>query len=448
MFTDFTYQDYIRSEDKPRLLLDAIARYKVSRDFKTALEATAYFRGENTAVGRKTILRARKVETRDENGRRRVSSAMQDVVGNRIGSAFLHRFVTQQNQYLLSGGCMLPSAAEKAALGADFDHLLYRMGEKALLHGVCWAYWNCDHLEMLESAVNHLSGFFPLVDEMNGKARVGVQFWQISLKRPLYIRIFEENGVSLWMREKGRLTCVAPKRDYVITYRSDALGEEVLSRSNYSRLPIFPLYGNSEHVSEFTPAIHSKIDAYDRILSDFADNLDRANDIYWVLNNFGGTTDEIAEMLEEINRVKAIANLSDGSGASATAEPHTIEVPYAARKTALDILERALYSDYMALNTDEITGGSLTNVAIRVAMANMNLKADRYEWEVYRFMRELLAFLNIDTEEIRFQRQEIGNASETIANISVMRPDIDRRTALKLNPYIQPEEVDVLMQDA
>ena len=91
-----------------------------------------------------------------------------------------------------------------------------------------------------------------------------------------------------------------------------------------------------------TPDIKSKIDAYDRILSDFADNLDRANDVYWVLNNFGGTADDVAEMLAEISRIKAVANLSDGTGGGATAEPRTIEVPYQARQAALNILERAL----------------------------------------------------------------------------------------------------------
>jgi len=236
-----------------------------------------------------------------------------------------------------------------------------------------------------------------------------------------------------------------PKRPYIVTLRSDALGDEVLSTANYQRLPIIPLYANTERHSELTPAIKAKIDAYDNILSDFADNLDRANDVYWVLNNFGGTTDDIAQMLEEIQRIKAVANLSDGSGSSSTAEPHTIEVPYAARQTALDILERALYQDYMALNIDALTGGSLTNVAIRAATANLNLKADRYEWQVFRFVQQLLALLGVTTEEIRFQRQCIANESETVADIAAMRPDIDRRTALKLNPYIQPEEIDMLL---
>jgi len=446
MFTDVTYQDWQAAADRDKLLLTAIDRYKASRDFGLALEAGDYFRGRNPAVARKTVLRARKIQTRDASGRKRIRTGTEDVVGNRIGSGFLFRFITQQNQFLLANGCVLADAQTKALLGADFDHQLAALGERALIHGVSWGFWNVDHLEVLEAARDIRSGFFALMDELTDEPMVGVQFWQISADKPMYVRLFETDGVTVLKLEKGMPVPVMPKRPYVVTMRSDALGDEILSTENYARLPIIPLFANSERHSELTPAIKAKIDAYDNILSDFADNLDRANDVYWVLNNFGGTTDDIAQMLEEIQRIKAVANLSDGSGSSSTAEPHTIEVPYAARQTALDILERALYQDYMALNIDALTGGSLTNVAIRAATANLNLKADRYEWQVFRFVQQLLALLGVTTEEIRFPRQCIANESETVADIAAMRPDIDRRTALKLNPYIQPEEIDALLR--
>lgn len=446
MFTDVTYQDWLAAADRDRLLLTAIDRYKASRDFRGALEAGDYFRGCNSAVARKTILRARKIETRDNSGRKRIRTGTEDVVGNRIGSGFLFRFITQQNQFLLANGCILRDSETKARLGADFDHQLAALGERALIHGVSWGFWNVDHLEVLEAARDSRSGFFALMDEMTDAAMLGIQFWQITPDKPMYIRLFEMDGVAVFKVEKSLLIPMMPKRPYIVTMRSDALGDEVLSTGNYQRLPIIPLYANTERHSELTPAIKAKIDAYDNILSDFADNLDRANDVYWVLNNFGGTTDDIAQMLEEIQRIKAVANLSDGTGSSSTAEPHTIEVPYAARQTALDILERALYQDYMALNIDALTGGSLTNVAIRAATANLNLKADRYEWQVFRFVQQLLSLLGVTTEEIRFQRQCIANESEMVADIAAMRPDIDRRTALKLNPYIQPEEIDALLE--
>ena len=373
----------------------------------------------------------------------------EDLVRNVLGTSdrsFLFRFVTQQNQFLLSEGVSLPEETKKR-LGADFDHLLSRLGECALLHGVSYGYWNADHLEIIEMARAAGSGFFPLLDEMTGELMLGVQFWQLGAKRPMFLRLFEQDGVTILRVSGKQVDVVREKTAYVRTLRRDALGDTLdVERQGYGRLPLIPLYANQEGKSELTPAIQAKIDAYDNILSDFADNLARANDVYWVLNNFSGTTEDIAEMLEEISRIKAVANLSDGSGSGATAEPHTIEVPYAARQAALNLLERALYNDYMALDMASLTGGSLTNVAIRAAMANLNLKADRYEWQVRHFMQELLTLLHLETEEIHFKRQAIANESELVADIQNMRQDIDQRTALRLNPYIADEEIGRLVR--
>lgn len=444
MFTTVTWQDYLAASDREALLLQAVKRYQASPSFHHALEANAYFRGQNPCVARKTILRARKTETRDAQGRRRVRAAAEDVVGNRIPSGFLFRFVTQQNQFLLSEGVSLPEAI-KPRLGADFDRQLEHLGECALLHGCAWGFWNADHLEVIEAAKNPWSGFFPLLDEMTGEAQLGVQFWRLAHDRPLYLRVFAEEGVTLYRAADDCLETVSPMQPYRRVRRWDALSETITGEGGYGRLPLIPLRANADALSELTPAIKAKIDAYDSILSDFADNLDRANDVYWVLNNFGGTLDDVAELLEQINRVKAVANLSDGTGSAATAEPHTIEVPYAARRAALDLLERSLYQDYMALDMDALTGSSLTNVAIRVAAANLNLKADRYEWQVRRFISSLLALIGCPTEDIRFKRQAIANESETVADIAVMRQDIDQQTALRLNPYISDEEIPALI---
>ena len=174
------------------------------------------------------------------------------------------------------------------------------------------------------------------------------------------------------------LAIVNPKRGYKQTVLTDAAGSEVVGEENYSFLPVVPMYSNNEKRSELSPAIKEKIDAYDRILSDFSDNLDRANDVYWALNNFGGSIQEALLTQQYINEMKMVLNQTDGSGGGGTAEPHTIEVPYAARKEALALLRKELYADFMALDMDTLTGGSLTNVAIRAAMANLNLKADRF----------------------------------------------------------------------
>ena len=132
-------------------------------------------------------------------------------------------------------------------------------------------------------------------------------------------------------------------------------------------------------------------------------------------------------------------------GGGSTAQPHTFEVPYEARKVALELLERAIIDDAMGLNLKEIQGGSLTNVAIQASMTNINLKCDRYEWQVFSTVQRILALVGVETEQIRFHRQTIANKSEIIQDIVAMREDIDHETALKLNPYIMPEEIPQIM---
>ena len=443
----FTWQDYQSAENRYAALEAAISSYKNSAAFRHALEANAYFIGNNTAVARKTILKARKMETKDANGRRRTRCEMDDVAGNRIGSNFIYRFICQQNCYLLQNGCVVADEARKQ-IGADFDRMLIALGEKALLHGTAWGFWNLDRLEVLSVAENRHSGFMPLLDECTGKLMGGAQFWQFSAQRPMYVRLFEPDGVTLLVCTRDGMKVQEKKRVYRMSMRSDYSGESLVADGNWNCLPIFALHANPSHQGILTAAIKSKIDAYDRILSDFADNLDRANDVYWVLNNFGGTSEDVIELLTEINRIKAVANLSDGMGGSSTAEPHTIEVPYAARQAALEVLERELYADAMAMNMRAIAGGTLTNVAIRAVYTDLDLKTTQYEWEIASFMKQLLTMLGCADTSVRFTRQRIVNEGELVEAISMMRDDIDRTAALRMNPLLEGDELERLLKAA
>lgn len=449
MYTAITYQDWERTPEFKRkeLLLKIVSSYKVSQDFTHALKAHKYFIGQNPEVMGKMILQKGLQEVRDKEGKTRKVTTSKAIKGAQVPSNFFFRFITQQNQFLLANGVTLDNADIKAQLGMGFDKTLEGMGEKALIHGVCWGFWNVDHLEIIEAARDDLSGFVALVDEETSEPRVGVQFWQIADSRPLHIRLFEVDGLTVYRQDKDDLVEIRAKQPYVIQIARDVVGEIVTGANNYASLPVIPLYANAERRSELTESIKAKIDAYDRISSDFVDNFDKANDVYWVLNNFGGTLADMVDTINTINELRLIANQSDGMGSSSTAEPHAFQVPYEARKTALELLEDALYQDYMALSMDAMTGGSLTNVAIQAAMTNLNLKTDRYEWQVFQFVQKVLALIGVTTEEITFKRQEFVNKSEIVEDIQMMRQDIDDETALKLNPYINQEEVEEILMN-
>lgn len=458
MFTTYTWQDWqekgfdkVESGDsaaqakKLEFILSIIRSYKATDEFRRALEANSYFDGTNPLVMKKVILRgeAAEVEVELDNGSKKktLTTRNKELVGNRIPSKFFFRFVTQQNQYLLGNGVTLEDVDDKERLGFGFDKALQQIGEKALVHGTGWGFWNYDHLEAINAAADGMSGFVALVDEMTQEPKVGIQFWQIHSKKPMGVRLFELDGVSSYKTNSGRLVEVEAKRPYVIQSVSDGLGIVEQTGENYERLPVVPLYANDDKQSELSVSIKNKIDLYDRILSDFGDNLDRTNDVYWVLNNYGGSTKEIAGMLQMIEKLRVVIN-QDNGGTASTAEPRTFEVPYQARATAMELLRKELYSDYMALDMRELTGGSLTNVAIEAAMTNLNLKADRYEWQCFQFVQRILEMAGIESEKIVFKRNTMANKSEIVDDIYKAREDLDRRTRLKLNPYVMQEEID------
>ena len=445
MYTTHTYQDWLSTpeQDRPVLAREIVRSYCGSAEFRRALTALDYFRGDNPTIRQKMLLRPVAVTYKDEHGRTRKRSKAQEIAGNQVSSSFLFRFVTQRSQALLSNGVTLEDEAIKARLGPEFDGVLQQISERALIQGLAYAYYNVDHVEPLYAAVDGSSGFVALLDETTSEPMVGVQFWRLSDKRPQYIRTFEPDGVTLYRVGKdGGVQTVQERRAYKHLVRRDALGEEVIGAQNYGgALPIVPLYADDDKAGMLTQSLKTKIDAYDRIQSDFADNLDRANDVYWVLNNFGGTTDDIVELLEQINRVKAVANISDGTGSGSTAEPHTIEVPYEARRVALDLLERAMHADAMALDMDQMTGGSLTNVAIKAASYNLSIACDRLEWQVRKTVQGVLRLIGVETESIRFKRSGIANDSETIQDIYTFREDITREYALRLNPMVEDADI-------
>lgn len=456
MFTKYTWEDWNNApDDKTELIKKIITDYRGSDDFRRALLAQRYFESDNEEIKRKYVVQldvrdVTTVQKDDVTGEEiPVTSTVQSKVsvpGTRISSSFLFRFITQQNQHLLGNGVTLENADLKKKLGRAFDTALSSIGEKALIDGVCWGFWNSDHLECIRAAADSLSGAVALLSEVTSEPMAVIQFWQLSSRKPLNVRVYEPDGITQYRTDKDKqLIIYQEKQAYQSTILRDAGGEKLLDTHNYVSLPVVPLYANPEKRSELTDSIKSKIDCFDRIASDFGDNLQMANDIFWVLNNFGGSTREVLKTLQQIKELRAVVNISDGTGGGSTAEPHTFEVPYAARQIALEVLRVELYNDYMALDNKTLTGSSLANSAIKAAVMDLNLKCDRFEWQVFDFVQKILLLIGEKTEEISFKRRSYENEKETVENIYLASEDLDRETRLKMNPMIPNDSIPAIM---
>lgn len=447
MFTQYTFEDWQdATEDKRELIGKIVNAYKSSDDFKNALSAIEYFNARNEGIKSKFMLKLDAYESRDEEtGAVKMHRSEHKVEGNRVVSDYFYRFVIQQNQHLLGNGATLDKDV-KEKLGFGFDTTLSHMGEKALVTGCCWGFWNSDHLELIESCKNGLTGAVALVGETDSVPRMLIQFWQLSAEKPLRVRVIDEAQVSLYKADKdGKLKLQSQQSHKQIIVR-DSMGTIARTGENYGVLPVFPLKANDEMATELRPSIKSKIDAFDRISSDFCDNLEMANEVIWVLNNFGGDKKDILSTIAQIHELRTVVNISDGTGSGSTAEQQTFEVPYAARQTALEILRKELYRDAMAMDTDALSGTSLSSEAIETAAKELNLKCDRFEWQVFDFIQKLLALIGVKTENISFKRQNIINQTQTIENIYAAREDLDRRTRLEKNPMVADDKINDIME--
>ena len=400
-----TYQDFLRvpdtDEDRMKFVYACIGYHKDSEAYKTADIAEKYDAHKNV-----TICEYQKL--------------LYDVTGNtvpdnwsanfKMSRNFFDEIVTQENQYLLGNGVTWGKDDTKKKLGGDdFDTQMQDLGEKALIEGTAFGFWNYDHMECFA-----LTEFAPLYDEENGALMAGVRFWQIADNKPLRATLYEIDGYTNFIynrtnKETGEREgdVMTPKRPYKVKVRvSKADGEEIYGGENYPTFPIVPLWGNKHKQSEFV-GMREQIDCYDLIKSGYANNVDEGSLIYWTLQNAGGMDDvDLAQFVEKMKTLHAATTDN-----MVSAEPHTFEAPYASREALLATLRTDIYDDAMALDVKSIANGAVTATQIKAAYEKLNSKADKYEYCIRKFLKNLCQVAGIE-DVPTFTRSVIVNSQE------------------------------------
>ena len=244
----------------------------------------------------------------------------------------------------------------------------------------------------------------------------GIRYWQIDSSKPLCVVLFEPDGLTEFIREKGKdIEVRIPKRAYKnLKFKSVADGEFMTSMGNYESLPIVPLY--NEDKQSAIVGKQNTLDAYDLTLSQMVNNVDDGNFIYWVLKNCGGMDAVDDEKFLSQLKITHMAHADGDSGAGV--EAHAVEAPYAANNSTLENLRRQLFDDFMALDTKEIAGGAVTATQIEAAYEPLNSKCDQFEFCVIEFVDRILSLAGID-DKVSFVRSKIVNTNEEIQNTIV-----------------------------
>ena len=400
-----TYQDLLavgeNEKGRREFVRQIINEHKNSTDYRIAKEAYEYFCHRNVTIN---------------EYRKLLYTVTGQVIPDNYSANFkmacrhFHRFVVQEVQYLLGNGCSWGEDGTEKKLGTDkksFDSQLKKAATSALWGKVSFGFYDNDHVEVFD----YLE-FVPLYDEMDGSLKAGVRYWQIDDGKPLKATLYEVDGFTKYVYDLDDQSTAMdePKRGYIQKVAStEADGDEIYDEQNYPTFPIVPLWANDEHQSEIV-GLREQIDCFDLIKSGFANNVDEASYVFWTLQNAGGMTDvDLAKFVKRMKTIHAAVVSDDG----ATAESHTQEVPYASREALLDRLEKDMYKDAMALDTERIASGAVTATQIRAAYEDLNSKCDDFEYQVIEFIQGILAIAGVE-DEVSFTRSQLVNQTEMI----------------------------------
>ena len=438
-----TYQDWLEAKARGETLdfiKAAIEEHRSSNEFKTAIDADEYEAERNVTIMKFVKMMFTSTGEQVED----FTSA-----NSKMASNFFHKLTTQRCAYSLGNGISFPTAKKsvvdgktvtvdtvKEELGETFDTVLYLAAKYALIHGCSYIMWNFDHADYFK-----LTEFVPLYDEEDGRLKAGFRFWSLDWEnKPVTVVVYEPEGYTKYVTKRWSKGLDLVMRDdirgYVANYEhTEADGDILTGYSNYSDIPIVPLWGNSHHQSDLV-GMRGKIDVYDLVNSGFADTVQDCAEIYWIISNAMGMNDaDIAKFRDRL-KLQHIA-VADMDNSPVT--PHTQDIPVTANETLLNRTRAQIYEDYGAIDVHTIAAGA-TNDHIDCAYQSMDDEADDFEYQIIQAVQGILALLGVKDTPI-FHRNKVSNMKEQTETVMLAADKLDEETLLKKLPFLTPDEV-------
>lgn len=446
----YTYQDFQKAVSRGetiKFIQETITKYRNSAEYIVACTADEYDAQRNVTINEtvKSLYRiGSNIDSRTGRQAMGVSQQTDTIASNHhIASNFYHRLNTERCAYSLGNGVSFDGddGSIKEGLGIKFDTVLYDLAYDALKHGVAYGFWNVDRLHVFP-----MTEFAPLLDEADGSLKAGIRFWSLDwLRKPVYAVLYEIDGYTKYKTRDGFNGLILEETEQKRAYRqtvshTEAGGDEVIGEYNYSALPIVPLYGNKYHQSTLV-GMRAAIDSYDLIQSGFANDLADCAQIYWLIGNANGMSDNEVQHFMDRLRLSHVA-LADTDNSSVT--PYTQEPPYNAREAYLSRIADSIYRDFGVLNPQNVAAGNITATQIKAAYQDQDIEADAFEYQIIETIQQILRLKGIEGTPL-FKRNRVANELEQVQMIISAANYLDDETVLKNLPFVTVDEIEGIM---
>ena len=213
-------------------------------------------------------------------------------------------------------------------------------------------------------------------------------------------------------------------------------------------VPFFRLDNNKKQFSNLKP-VKELIDDYDMMASSLSNNLIDFDHPLYVVKGFQGHN--LDELQQNLKTKKMIGTAPDGG-----VEIHTVDVPFEARKTKMELDEKNIYRFGFGLNLSGLKDTSATtNIAIKAAYSLLDLRCNRLETQLKRFLRKVVNVVideinkeqgtdyQTDSVHFEFTHEVMSNEQEnaTIEKTDAEKKQVEINTLLSLQSVIGDEQV-------
>jgi phage portal protein, SPP1 gp6-like len=326
-------------------------------------------------------------------------------------------------------------------LGDEYEQIIKQLGIIATNAGKAWlAYWYDQSNRFCYYYIDDSSKVREVYDTSTIKPRLSALVYTYETT--------DENGITTTHYD------VWTDRD--ATYFVQPLGGAFTlleTRTHeYGEIPFIPFNNNATCTGDLL-MYKRIIDAIDKLISGFANDIDDIQEILWVIKNYAGqnapeeyneqTGAPVKKEIDLLQMIKAKKMLFvDEDGGVDTIQG---EIPYEARSKFLEILIDQLYVSAMAVNTSTDKVGNQSGVYIEFLYSLLELKAGLMETEfrpaLGRLVKAILRFLrkpgNAKVEQI-WTRNKPRNDLELSQMIAQTAETVlSDETKTKVHPLVE-----------
>lgn len=214
-------------------------------------------------------------------------------------------------------------------------------------------------------------------------------------------------------------------------------------RHGMGSVPFIEFPNNNLRSSDLD-AIKALVDAYDKTLSGFVNDLEDVQEVIFVLTNYGNT--DLKEFLHDLKYYKAIQTEYNGSDDKSGISTLTIDIPVEARDKLLELLRSSIFQLGQGVDPQQQGFDSTSGEAMKFLYSLLELKAGLMETEFRPRFGELVRAIcrryGKEPKQITqtWTRTAIRNDAELAAMCQQSVGIISTKTILKNHPFVENAE--------